>query len=413
MKLFILLLVVLLGMPNGFADNSRTVTLTGWGIDGKNPEKFIAEAEAVGFDELITTSNDPAFLKRAVEAGRMHHMKIFSCLSPMAGLEAFWSKRYPERPVPWQVMTDEQEAARTFIAAGKNKYLTPYQFGGEPRMTNEVLLTKIICLSNPEARELFKPLIDGIVSVPGIEGVALDGFGYQNYHRCHCEHCQKMLEEFSARPRRTSLTSARRENSAVKQLRDFHEPPVAFRLLRGDGLLCVGVDPLAGLHAEVARLHQILDGRRQIVTGTEAGGQLLVESAPDIEPAEVADLKGADGSQAETKRSRDRHVNLFRTGDAPPPQIPHLAHHRRLHAIDDKARDFLPHRNGGFPDTGCQVEGCRKSFRGGLQAGDHFDHGHEVRRVEPVHVHAAARMRETGGDLRHRERRCVAGKDCC
>lgn len=199
MKLFCLMLVVSMGMPVGFAENSKTVALTGWGIDKKNPEKFIEEAAAVGFDELITESKDPVFLKRAVEAGRIHHIKIFSCLSPMAGFGTWWSKNYPESPVPWQVMTDEQEAARTFIAAGKNKYLIPYQFGGEPRMTNEVLDTKIICFSNPQAKELFKPLIDDVVSVPGIGGVAFDGFGYQNYHRCHCSACEKLLEEFRAR----------------------------------------------------------------------------------------------------------------------------------------------------------------------------------------------------------------------
>jgi hypothetical protein len=201
MKLFLLMLVISLGLPNGLADNSKAVTLTGTSIDKKNPEKFIAEAEAVGFDELITMSDDPVFLKRAVEAGRIHHIKIFSCISPSetGGLEKLWNKRYPDRPVPWQVMTDDQEAARTFIRAGENKYIIPYQFGGEPKMTNEVLWKKIICLSNPEARDLFKPLIDGIVSVPGIGGVAFDEFGYQNYHRCHCERCQKLLDEFSAR----------------------------------------------------------------------------------------------------------------------------------------------------------------------------------------------------------------------
>jgi hypothetical protein len=200
-KLLFLMLVVSLGMPNGFADNSKALTLAGWGIDEKNPEKFIAEAEAVGFDELITTSKDPVFLKNAVESGRIHHIKIFSCISPSetGGLKKLWSKRYPDRPVPWQVMTGDQEAARTFIMAGENKYIIPYQFGGEPKMTNEVLGKKIICFSNPEALDLFKPLIDGIVSVPGIGGVAFDEFGYQNYHRCHCERCQKLLEEFSAR----------------------------------------------------------------------------------------------------------------------------------------------------------------------------------------------------------------------
>ena len=53
------------------------------------------------------------------------------------------ASQYPEAPVPWQVMTEAEEAARKFIMAGRNKYLIPYQFGGEPKMTNEVLCMEI------------------------------------------------------------------------------------------------------------------------------------------------------------------------------------------------------------------------------------------------------------------------------
>lgn len=194
-----LIIVVSLAMPSGFADNNKTVTLAGWGIDEKNPDKFIADAEAVGFDVLITWSTDPVFLKKAVEAGKKNNIKIFACLAPMGGLGSLWTKQYPDRPVPWQIMTEDEEAARKFIMAGRNQYIIPYQFGGEPKMTNEVLETKIICFNNQEARELFKPLIDEIVSVPGIEGLAFDGFGYQNYHRCNCDHCQKLLVEYSSK----------------------------------------------------------------------------------------------------------------------------------------------------------------------------------------------------------------------
>ena len=186
-------------VSDGFADDRKTVTLTGWGIDAKNPDKFIKNAEEVGFNVLITWSTDPIFLKRTVETGEQQKIKIFSCISPMGGMEGLWKKRYPGRPVPWQVMTDDEEAARKFIMAGKNQYIIPYQFGGEPKMTNEVLGTKIICFNDLEARELFKPLIDDIVSVPGIEGMAFDGFGYQNYRRCHCEHCKTLLTEYGAR----------------------------------------------------------------------------------------------------------------------------------------------------------------------------------------------------------------------
>jgi len=193
MILCFLIIAVSLAVPSGFADNSKNVTLTGWGIDEKDTDKFVADAGAVGFDALITWSTNPVFLKKAVEAGKRNNIKIFSCLAPMNGLGILWSKRYPNRSVPWQVMTGNEDAAFQFIAAGKNQYIIPYQFGGEPKMANEVLLTRIICFNDLEARELFKPLIDNIVSVPGIEGIAFDGFGYQNYRRCHCEHCQILL----------------------------------------------------------------------------------------------------------------------------------------------------------------------------------------------------------------------------
>jgi hypothetical protein len=194
--IFFLIFTLSWVMPNGFADNNNNITLTGWEIDEKNTEKFIADAAAVGFDVLITWSNNPVFLEKAVKCGNQHKIKIFSSLAPMGGMGKLWNKRYPERPVPWQIMTGDEDAAAKFIAAGKNKYIIPYQFGGEPKMTNEVLETKIICLNNQEARALFKPIIDEILAVPGIEGLAFDGFGYQNYHRCYCGECQKLLTEY-------------------------------------------------------------------------------------------------------------------------------------------------------------------------------------------------------------------------
>lgn len=193
---FFIAIVVSQVMSCGYTDSHKIVTLTGWGISEKNLDKFIADAKAVGFDVLITWSTDPVFLKKAVEAGNRNNIKIFSCITPMDELEKLWNKNYPGRPVPWQIMTEDEEAARKFIMTGRNQYVLPYQFGGEPKMTNEVLIEKIICFNNKESRELFKPLIDEIVSVPGIEGLAFDGFGYQNYHSCTCDLCQRQLTEY-------------------------------------------------------------------------------------------------------------------------------------------------------------------------------------------------------------------------
>ena len=184
-------------ISRALAADGEGITLTGWGLDARDPESFMAEAEAVGFDALITWSTDPAFLARAVEAGASHHIGVYSSIAPMGGLGRLWAERYPDRPVPWQVMSPDEDAALNFITAGRNRYMIPYQFGGEPAMTNEVLTSSTICFSSEEARELLKLLIDRIVAVPGLAGLAFDGFGYQNYHRCHCERCQGLLAEYA------------------------------------------------------------------------------------------------------------------------------------------------------------------------------------------------------------------------
>jgi len=191
------LIVVSLATPWRAAAESDAVTLVGWGIDAKNLDAFMVDAESVGFSALITTSSDPEFLTRAVEAGARHSIGIFACISPMARLGRLWSAKHPDRPVPWQVMSEDEEAALSFIAAGSNRYIIPYQFGGEPVMTNEVLTGRIICFSSQEARDLFKPVIDDIASVPGLEGLAFDGFGYQNYHSCHCDRCRSLLADYA------------------------------------------------------------------------------------------------------------------------------------------------------------------------------------------------------------------------
>ncbi len=177
------------------------LTLVGWGVASRDLDTFMAQAADVGFDALITGTLDPEFLARAVEAGARHNIKIFTHISPMGHLRSAWNTAYPDQPIPWQVLSEDEQAAANFISAGRNIYLIPYQWGGEPIMTNEVLTTSTVCFSSLEARALLEGMIDTIASVPDLEGLGFDGFGYQNYHRCHCERCQRLFEEFvKARP---------------------------------------------------------------------------------------------------------------------------------------------------------------------------------------------------------------------
>ena len=215
LKFSVIFILLLYGLFSNVSGADVKPTLVGWGIDRKNPEKFLKAAKEVGFDVIITWSTDEKFLKRAVKAGSKHNIKIFSCLSPMGMIAGLWKKQYPGKVVPWQIMNNAENAAFQFLSAGKNKFLVPYQWGGEPLLTNEVLLNKIICFNNLEAKELFKPLIDRILSVPGLEGIAFDGFGYRNYHRCYCEHCQKLLNEY--RKKHPQLSS---KQAAINFFRD-------------------------------------------------------------------------------------------------------------------------------------------------------------------------------------------------
>ena len=188
-------IAIMLATSAGVGGDDDPLTLVGWGIDMQNLETFMAQAEAVGFDALITGPNTPERLARAAEVGAEHNIEVFAYIGPMGHAQRAWNATYPDRPVPWQVLTEGEEAALSFIEAGDNRYIIPYQFGGEPVMTNEVLTSRIVCLADDDARELLKGLIDEIAAVPGLAGVGFDGFGYQNYHRCYCGRCEELLAE--------------------------------------------------------------------------------------------------------------------------------------------------------------------------------------------------------------------------
>lgn len=173
------------------------LTLVGWGVDERNLDQFMADAKHVGFDALITWSVEPDAVARVVEAAAPHEIAVFSCLAPMGRLARAWQQQHPERPVPWQVMSEDEQAAASFIGAGRNRYIIPYQWGGEPVMTNEVLLNEIICMSDEDAVALLEQQIDDLAAVPGLEGIALDGFGYQNFRCCYRERCEGLLADYT------------------------------------------------------------------------------------------------------------------------------------------------------------------------------------------------------------------------
>ncbi len=171
--------------------------LVGWGAAHPDPERGMQRAAEVGFKELYLNYGSGDTFRQQVEAGQRHGVAVYGIVSPtQSSLGKLWKARFPEVPFPEQVLTPEQESAARLIAAGENR--TPYQWGGEPLLEHEVLLYPIVCPNNPQARRLLKERVAEILSTPGVAGVALDGFGYRNFFRCHCEGCVNGLARFAA-----------------------------------------------------------------------------------------------------------------------------------------------------------------------------------------------------------------------
>lgn len=189
MRLWFPTLLLLLLAPLPIQARPR---LVGWGIDKKNIEADMARAAEVGF-QVIYTGGSPAQLAKVVEIGRKYGIEIYAVASPSA---SGWKKHFPNQPVPMQVLSLDQGAAFNFLSAGKNRFLTPYQWGGEPVMQNEVLIYPIVCPGNLELRKLQKLGLAEKLSTPGLAGIVFDGYGYQNYLRCYCDECEKRFAEF-------------------------------------------------------------------------------------------------------------------------------------------------------------------------------------------------------------------------
>jgi hypothetical protein len=103
------------------AAQDAELTLVGWGIDARDLDAFMADAAEVGFDALITGSTDPEFLARAVEAAARHDIGVYAYITPMGHAERVWRAHHPDRPVPWQVMNEDEEAAFAFPLGGRQQ----------------------------------------------------------------------------------------------------------------------------------------------------------------------------------------------------------------------------------------------------------------------------------------------------
>jgi hypothetical protein len=58
----------------------------------------------------------------------------------------------------------------------------------------EVLQTPLLCFHHPEVQPFFEEQIRDLLRTPGLRGIAMDFFGYQNYRCCRCPTSMKAFE---------------------------------------------------------------------------------------------------------------------------------------------------------------------------------------------------------------------------
>lgn len=168
--------------------------LTGWG--GGKATEAVPQAAAAGFAELVVHHEDTANFASYIELGKVHHIGIYGWMY-LGDLPA-WRQAFPDSDPPLQVMNPAEQEALAQLAADTTPGKSGYQFGGEPVRGLEVLETPLLCFHDPRVAKALQLQAAGILSVPGVRGVAFDYFGYQNYRCCHCPESLKQLAVYQA-----------------------------------------------------------------------------------------------------------------------------------------------------------------------------------------------------------------------
>jgi len=148
-------------------------------------QRAVAEfAHACGFDTLIVPGPTGAMVRRGRELG----VRVVAVVSPNAGADLV--ERHPER---LQVALPVEEN----IAAAVSEWAPPYYQHLSHRWFSIVQSNRLLCYEHPESQEELKRRVREALTVA--DGVAFDGFGFQNHYACFCDRCrgvrERMMEE--------------------------------------------------------------------------------------------------------------------------------------------------------------------------------------------------------------------------
>ncbi|MNT09625.1 hypothetical protein D3C72_1444150 [compost metagenome] len=182
-----------------------------------------------------------------------------------------------------------------------------------------------------------------------------------------------------------------------------------FGWLRAFGAFGIAIEALAGLAPEAACVHQFFLHQRRLEA--EVAVERIEDRTGDGVIDVVADQVGEfERAHAETAGITQQRIEAGAIGCAFLQQAQAFGVERPRHTVDDEARRGARVHRLLAPGLGGGMN-ARGNGRGGGQARDHFDQGHQRRRVEEVHANHLVRALQPGGEAGDGQRRGVAGED--
>ncbi len=161
-------------------------------LDKDKGDNILRAAQELNFNSVVVHWNKettPDFIKRAKSFGFDTYVWVYPTF-PQEDKDKYS-----------QVMSKQEEAIweKEIKLARENKLFTSdYQGGGEPLDGNkEVLIYDVPCFHHREVVEDVERRVKDILeSAPDLAGIALDMFGYKNYHCCYCDTSKELFEQY-------------------------------------------------------------------------------------------------------------------------------------------------------------------------------------------------------------------------
>jgi len=164
-----------------------------FGTGAGKPAEFVPKAAAAGVTDLFVAGS-PKYLADYVTVAQKHGLRVWAWVA-MNCNTSLWKAKYPNDPPPLQGLNDEETKSLERLRKNDPAALASHQWGGEPTEAGDLFPGDMLSFHDPRVMELLKDSIRTTLAVPGLTGLFLDGWGYQNLR---CDRSPQAMEAFAA-----------------------------------------------------------------------------------------------------------------------------------------------------------------------------------------------------------------------